>query len=295
MLRFAFALLLVVSVQANRIQLHKSKTKSGASCDDLEITFRNRLAAFQRFLDENPDLDAVSRATQLRVMMRTYGIIRPLRRARTCAWVVDDDSAEIEQARDIVQVLLAGNPCAEAARSEVQAGTSAQTPQDEIRSVQRALTILSSESCEVGEVSEETAISDGDDVDAEISNAEHVLQDSIDELEDSVSREGAFIQTDSNTGGLLGFMRGVGTVFLVMLLVLVCIPMFAVIGGFIASALLGLSGAPRTPDNLLFGLAFAAGGLTGGVLGIGVCFDQLFNQLMPRLCPGCPGPQCACQ
>merc|ERR1711865_1298584 len=86
--------------------------------------------------------------SQARVTMRTYGIIRTLRRARTCSWVTQNDSDEIEQARGIVQSLLAGNPCAEVARAELESGSSAETAQVEIASIRRAMSVLTSDSCE---------------------------------------------------------------------------------------------------------------------------------------------------
>jgi hypothetical protein len=296
MFRFALALVVIASIEAGRVTVHRydvseSKAKWGASCDHLQTTFRNRVVAFQTFLDANPDLDAVSRAAQIRVMMRTYGIIRPLRRARECSWVVDNDSEEIEQARNIVQILLAGNPCAEAARSELEVGTTAVTPQDEIQSVQRAVSVLSSETCEVGELPEQTETLDEENVDSEISNAEDGLQDAIDELESSVP-EGAFIQTESSTAGVVGFMRGLAVAFLMILLLLACVTLVFAIGFFIAGLLTylmvvfsirGSTDPSAGAIGIIIPFAALYGGMGAGVLGLAGCAYQLYTQLLPRL------------
>lgn len=295
MFRPVLALLVVASVEASRVQVHRSSDAESkakwASCDHLQNVFRDRVAAFQTFLEENPDLDAVSRAAQVSVVMKTYGIIRPLRRARECSWVVDEDGEEIEQARGIVQILLAGNPCAEAARSELESGTSAGTPQDEIQSVQRAVNVLSSETCEVGEMPEETI--DEENVDAELRNAEDDLQDAIDECESSVSPEGAFIQTESSTGSVRGFMRGIGVAILMLLLLLACVGVVAVIGTLIAAVLGFLALLPPLiatggsgglgMQYMVVPYAVVAAGAVSGVIGLAGCAHQLYNQMLPRL------------
>jgi len=272
---------------ASRIQAHdngKSEAKFGATCEDLQTTFHNRLINFQTFLDAT-DLDAMSRTAQVRIMMRTYGIIRPLRRARTCDWVIANDSEEIEQARGIVQTLLAGNPCAEAARSELQAGTHAETAELEVQSLRRAMSVLTSDDCEVGELSEEIATAD-EDVEVQLRNAEDEVQDLIEES--ASSEEGAFIQTDSEVGFLRGFLRGLAVAFLMLFLLLACAGAVAVItvlitvtlvyfaefGTFILNAPAGLGSA---------GYLIMPAGMVGGVAGLASCSYQLYTQLLPRL------------
>ena len=151
MLRSVVALVLIASSEATRIAAHsdsKSQTKFGASCDDLQAMFHNRVVAFKSSFDANPDLDEIGRVAQARVMMRTYGIIRTLRHARTCSWVIENDSDDIEQAREIVQVLLAENPCAEAARSQLATGASDSTTAGiEVQSLYCAMSILASDNC----------------------------------------------------------------------------------------------------------------------------------------------------
>ena len=125
MFRVVVALVLTASSEASRVAVHggsesKSQTKFGASCDDLQAMFHDRVVAFKSSLDANPDLDEIGRVAQARVMMRTYGIIRTLRRARACSWVIENDNDDIKQAREIVQTLLAENPCADAARSQAR-------------------------------------------------------------------------------------------------------------------------------------------------------------------------------
>lgn len=326
MFRTVVALALIASSsEAARIAAHavvhdgsasKFQTKFGASCEDLQVLFHNRVVAFKSTLDANPDLDEISRVAKARVMMSTYGIIRTLRRARTCSWVIENDSDDMEQAREIVQILFAENPCADAARSQLAIGASDATAEIGFQSIYRAMAILASDNCELVESVElidneampdeealdESAVESA--VDIELSNTEAALQDAIDETVDSSQEgEGAFIQTKSNAGTFGGFMRVVGVVFWTMLLMLACISTYAIIGMLITTALAMLFAivshdarrflnvcfrhcydtGPFSP-GVTFGaqvIGFFVGGIGGGVVGIGGCSYQLYNQLLP--------------
>jgi len=289
MLRSLLASAFVCFCGASRIQVHdsgKSEANFGATCEDLQTTFHNRLVSFQTFLDAT-DLDAMSRTAQVRIMSRTYGIIRPLRRARTCDWVIANDSQEIEQARGIVQTLLAGNPCTDAARSELQAGTHAETAELEVQSLGRALSVLTSDDCEVGAQSEETATAD-EDVEVQLRNAEDDVQDLIEDAADS--QEGAFIQTtDSKVGFFRRFLRGLAVAFLMLVLLLACASAAAVITAFVAAALIYFVEFGGFILNTPAGIGTTAGygglffGAIGGVVGLASCSYQLYTQLLPRL------------
>jgi len=279
-----FALVLATSVEATRIQVHETnQNKFGASCDDLQNSFTSRLAAFQDFLDANPDLDAVSRATEARAMMRTYGILRTLRRARTCSWVVDNDSKELEQARSIVQSFLSRNPCADVARSELEAGASAESGEIELQSVQRAMAILSSDNCESGEPPEETLNFD-EDADAQLSNAEDALQDVIEELEDPAGA--AFIQMEA--GSVRGFFRAMGVAFLMLFLLLACVGTIALIAAFISVIIAHMilpscGGVPHCYRGMSLYFHALFGGGAAAAVGIAPCAYDLYTQMLPRL------------
>jgi len=279
---------LVAAAGANRIHtVDKTEThvKWGASCDALQTRFHDRLVAFQASVDAIPDMDAMSRASQARVTMRTYGIIRTLRRARTCSWVTQNDSDEIEQARGIVQSLLAGNPCAEVARSELESGMSAETAAVEITSIRRAMSVLASDSCESSELPEETGNNEGTDAQgqAQLIEAEDRLADAVDGMEEG---ETSFIQTDSKAGSLLGFMRGVGVAFMMIFLLLACAASVALVGiaiGLVITILLELLGACNGPDCLALLIFPFVGGYGGVATGLVGCTYQLYTQLLPRV------------
>lgn len=261
---------------------HESHARWGSmSCEDLQTRFGDRLVAFRASTDAIPDMDAVGRVTQARIMMRTYGIMRTLRRARNCQWVIQNDSEEIQQAREIVQSLLAGNPCAEAARSEMESGLSAETAQVEIASIRRAMSILTSDSCDPAGITEEFVTAEGNDID--LTEAEDNLVDAIESMEEG---ESSFLESDSTAGFLRGFMRGVGVAFLMIFLLLACAGSVMLIGAVIGLAIgimLELLGFCHGPDCLAMMIFPMIGGAGGLVTGIGGCSYQLYTQLLPRL------------
>merc|ERR1719329_1574799 len=126
--------------------------------------FHDRVIAVQAALD--------GEAGRARLMMRSYSVIRTLRRARTCSWVVDGDSADVEQLRGIVQSMLDDNPCAEAARAELETGVSAETSEIEARKLAGSISILMSDNCEINEPEGEEAMVSEADLEAEASEAE---------------------------------------------------------------------------------------------------------------------------
>jgi len=296
MFRVAVCSVLIASVIASRrIQEHdfaKSQTKFGASCEDLQASFRSRVAGLQTLLDAHPEESTFNRATQARFTMRTLGIVRTLRRARTCAWVVDGDSDDIEQIRDIVQVMLAGNPCAQVARGELAAGTSAGSV--DMQAVRRAMSVLVSDSCEVTLPSDEDdpTFNPNDDaeLDAQIAVAEAQAQDVVEEFMDVSYHEengGAFVETSSDalvSGIYGGVRRTLGVVFLSILLMLACVGVMAFIGIFVGLLFLELQGGCYSRGCVYAVPAFMGMGMFGGgVVGLGVCSYQLFTRLLPSL------------
>jgi len=316
MFRAVVALVLTASSEASRVKVDgrsesKSQTKFGASCDDLQAMFHNRVVAFKSSFDANPDLDEIGRVAQARVMMRTYGIIRTLRRARTCSWVIENDSDDVEQAREIVQVLLAENPCADAARSQLATGASdAATAGMEVQSLYRAMTILASDNCELVESVESAEQTDNEAtldeealdesaLDIELSETEAAVQDAIDQVMDSSQdSEGAFIQTKSNEGIFGRFRRVIGVVFWTLFLLVACVSNYVIIGMLITLVLslliavvslefrgeIGCNGfwAQGGCQASYMGIFLAMlSGTAGVAVGIVGCSYQLYNQLLP--------------
>ena len=120
MFRSLFVWLSLVSAGANRVHTHSQlDTEFGASCDNLQSRFHDQVHTFRAALDARASESAVAQA---RFSMRMLGIVRTLRRAQACDWVVENNSDDIEEMRGIMQELITENPCAEAARSELDAG-----------------------------------------------------------------------------------------------------------------------------------------------------------------------------
>jgi len=289
----------IASVISHRIQLNNElddqsqlQNDFGASCADLEMMFHNRLTVIQSVLDAQPDLNALGRATQVRLLMRSYGVLRTLRRAKTCSWVAENDG-DIAQMRDIVQTFLDVNPCAEAARAELEASVSDEASEIDVESLQRSMSILLSENCEVMEVSEEQVDFTSEDLDAQLSEAENDLQDNIDDLADPSESVGAFIQSDGRF--FSGLLRRLHLAFIFIILLLACAGTAVLIGMFLFFVVAGLlvevipALRRRVPDSAGFGTLwlslasiFIAGPVGGGV-GLLTCSYQLYTQLLPRV------------
>lgn len=297
MFRIGIASVLIASVAAGRVQVesHKFETKFGASCEDLQTSFHTRVVGLQDFLDAHSDESNFNTATQARFMMRSYQIIRTLRRANTCAWVVDGDSDDIEQTRAIVQTLIAGNPCAEAARDELAAGRSAETAQIEVQSVWRAMSVLQSDNCEIAPYEESDTISLDDEVElnGQLEDLDAQAQDSIDVVLDEIEEDagGALVQTDSDVRmrSFRTVMRTLGVVFLMIFLLLACAGTAAIISAFLAFAIsqytvLSWCAACHGDVGLLHAFhAVFFGFLPGGAIGLAACSHQLYTQLLPAL------------
>jgi len=270
----------LVSVGASRIQDFDTKleTEFGASCDDLQTRFHTQVHAFRAAFEAQT---SESMTTQARFTMRMFGVIRTLRRAQECSWVIENNSDDMEDMRSIVEQLLAGNPCGEAARSELEAAVSSD---GELQTISRAMSILLSDDCEVSEVQEDDAQDDVQDQ----QGADEQLQDSIDEMMDAEEEgEGAFIQMDQ-TGRFRRFMRAVGVFFLMLFLLLACVGAAAVIGFFLGAFIVfpilrrtGLIQLGHSGYEVL-SVAFL-GTLAGGTVGLVGCANQLYTNLLPRV------------
>jgi len=276
---------LVALVGANRVQIHLDTiAKSGASCDDLHTSFSNRLASFQESID-SLDTDAgVSRGYQTRQAMRVYGIMRTLRRARSCSWVMDSDSEDMVQAQGIAQTLLAGNPCADAARSEMEAGLSAGSQEAQAHAMTRAVSMLMSDTCEASEIPDDAASSEDElELDAQLSETEEQVQDGIQEMmEASEGQEGSFIQLKSN----VRLFRVLGVIFLMLFLLVACTVTVTLITMYIVmilSVVLLFTGLGTASTFAMLGVVYEGAVLFPPTI-VG-CGYLLYNQVLPRLTP----------
>lgn len=211
---------------------------------------------------------------------------RSLRRARTCSWVVDGNSEDIEQMRGIVQVMLAGNPCAQAARAELEAGAS----DESVESMQRAMRVLVSENCEVTLPPDEEAlainIDNEEELEVQLELAEQQAQEVVDEAMDSAMNEGSsLIDTTRSKGMFSSFFRTLAVLLMVVFLLLACSVTAFWISAFIALLLILLRVIPNCSFHLHApncGVSFIMGfGGVGSVLGFVGCAYTLVTQLLP--------------
>lgn len=295
MFRVALCLGLLASAAAKRIQVDKSdetvksRAKFGASCEDLQSTFNNRVDGIQVMVNAHPDDTTFNAVTRARFTMRTVGVLRVLRRARTCSWVVDNDGEDLEQMRGIAQVMLAGNSCAQAARAELQAGAS-----DDATTVRRALEILVSENCEATVSDEEDVpfdVRDEEEVEAEVDLAEEQAQETADELMESAAMgeesNSAFIEI--NRWGIFGgIWRTLGVIFLFMLLFIVCLTGLGWAAMFLTMAFQlivcrGWCNISLTGTNGILTFTQWSIGVFGLVTtGTIACAHQIVNEVVPR-------------
>lgn len=284
MFRAALIWLCLASAGASRIKLEEDtrlKIDFGASCENLQTRFHNQVHAFRVAVEAHTSESAV---TQARLAMRMHGIIRTLRRAQSCDWVVENDSEDIEEMRGIMQELLAGNACADAARLELEAGAS--TEAETSAAIPRAMLILLSDDCEVPEIQPTDDAQTPEQV-------EEGLQDAIDEIMDAEDEGESLMQLDQ-TGRFQRFMRGVGIVFLMLFLLLGCVSgvaaVAAVIGAVVAFVLMAINLGTvliltATEGWAIVGLVGFAmyGALFSLPVGIVGCAIRLYHTVLPRL------------
>jgi len=288
MFRIAIFVVVLASSLASRVTTSgdaaKTKAEFGPTCDDLHSIFHNRVNDLQTMLDSLPNDNTFTRITQARFTMKTVGVARVLRRAQTCTWVVEGDDDDVEHMRGIAQVMLAGNPCAHIARTELNAATSDDST-IELAAVGRAMSILVSENCEAALDMDEDVptmnLDDDAELEARIEEVQQQAQDTVDELMDTATGEesnGAFVET-SPYGGVF---RTLGVVFLFLVLLMACATAGAFIGVMIGAAYATIAyrgWACHFCGQLEVMMGFAV----GGVVGLGSCAYTFSTQLLPRL------------
>jgi len=284
---FSVWAVLFVPSTANRVQVdaHVGNIKSDIfdSCDDLQNIFHSRVQRLHALQQAHVDSSSMTATTQVRFAMRAAGVIRVLRRARDCPWVIEGNADEIGQVRDAAQLALAGNPCGDAA---VEALSAPPPPENQLKPLQDAVQILSSDNCEVQESISQTEISGLEDetlLSQMLIDEEERVQDQIDELMDEAAAEnegeaGAFIQTE---GIFHRVMRMMGIVLLTLLYLLSCATVGVLIGGLILTLTLGIACeyVTRGPDGLACLLFPFGGAALGGAAGLVSCgIDALYAQ-----------------
>lgn len=279
--------LVVASAVATRVEVEKfwsaravERSAWGASCDDLQENFRGRVAGIRTAFDAIEDYETASRWTSARMMMRAYGLIRTMRRAESCSWVQDDSSEDMADLREVIETLIAANPCAEVARAQLNADTTDDSADDEISSIQRALWALTSDDCNTNVPVEELEGVDADRAAQGLRDAEDNLVDSIEQLEEE--SESSLIQTDSKF--IARLFRAIGVVFLLLLFASVCTGVMAFLGLALGFLAVTLSSFPTPESQLVAAFLYPFIGFYGGAaLGLLGCMYRTLAVVLPQL------------
>lgn len=269
MLRSLFVLTSVATVEASRakIESHSAlEAKWGASCDSLQNRFHTQVQTCQTALNAANSAESTSTVSQGRLLMRMYGLVRTLRRGQQCAWVIENNSEDLEEMRGMTQQLIADNPCGEAARAEFEAGAA----DDSLQAMARGLSILASDNCEVSEIPEsQSQDTDGQDLDGQV-------QDEIDALMDAEEEGGAAFIQESQSRFFGGFMRRIGVFFLTLFLVLACAGSVAIIAYFLTTIVLPII-VRRPLYTETIGYVSLMAGAGAGLIGLAGCTSQLYS------------------
>lgn len=249
MFRILTACTFLASTGASRIQADTASKIEwpGSSCEDLQRRFQNRLADLRETveaIDVESDSE-LSTITRVRITTRMLGLIRTTRRARDCSWLLENDGDDLEEMRGVTSTLLAANPCAEAARSEMEAGNAIEHTAGQAQSLSRAISLLMSDDCELAESDQEEEEVDISMVpeapEEQLEEAEDELQGRLNDLlEDQV--EGAFIQLESHGPRSRGIAVRLGVFFIILFLMYLCFNVFALVAVFLTYFLLHLGG-----------------------------------------------------
>lgn len=227
MIRVVSFLLMLSLADANRLSTHEIAqsevtSKFFENCDDLQGIFRGRVAAVQSLVDAHPAAMGLSKMDQARFTMRMFAVVRTLRRAKDCAWVVDGDREDVQAAQAIVQVTLAGNPCAAAAMAELTP-EAYEAAAHELVPLQRAMLVLVSDTCVVAEL-EEMDVPDAQAGVEAAQERDEQMTNTIDELFEQASTEstGAPASLVQSESLLQSIFAWVGAIFFAIAFGLAC-------------------------------------------------------------------------
>lgn len=263
-------------LESNELDHSDVKSKFFDSCEELQGLFHTRVSAVQTLLAAHPDATGLSKINQARFTMRTFGVVRTLRRAKDCAWVVDGDSEDVQAAQAIVQVTLAGNPCAAAAMAELTP-EAYEAAAHELVPLQRAMLVLVSDTCVVPEL-EEMDAQDEQAVMEASQESEEQMTNAIDDLfeEAAIENEGGSASLVQSESLLQSIFAWTGAIFFAIAFGLACaVPSFfvgAAIGILLASGWCSCcSTSPGCQEGLPLVILAAYGSVP---LGFAICAAQ---------------------
>lgn len=250
------------------------------TCEELQGLFRGRVSAVQNILDAHPNATGLSRMDQARFTMRTFAVVRTLRRAKDCEWAVEGTSEDIQAAQAIVQVTLAGNPCAAAAMAELTP-EAYETAAHELIPLQRAMLVLVSDTCVVPELVELDLENEQGQMES-LQESEEQMANTIDELfeEAAIESEGGTQASLMQSQFLERVFAWVGAIFFAIVFGFACVVPGAVVGMFIglmmASLFCACCGSGPCQEGL--GIAILGSG-AGSLLGFAQCASIPILQL----------------
>jgi hypothetical protein len=217
---FRVAACLFALAAASRVERHEHKAKWGATCESLQASFLERLGAVRESV-ANMDAEHLGRGTRARLTMRMYGIGRTMRRASTmeCEWVQDQDSQHVNEARELVETLMAQNPCAEAAQAEFQKAHGVETEDERAVVMQRAMSILASDTCEPTEI----IIEDVPEPDpAACEDVEDRAMEGVEQMVEASNGSGSSFAETNEQYAIERFIRFLVVLAIFVLLVVLC-------------------------------------------------------------------------
>lgn len=281
--------ILLSPIVANRVNVNHHtdigalESKSGVhffnSCHDLQTMFRTRVENIRTLQEAHPDESTFGATTRARFMMRTFGAVRILRRAKDCPWVVDGNTDDMDHVEEVARFALAGNPCGGAA---LKALASPAPAEDALQPLQQAVYIIFSDNCEVPSEILQTEAIDDDDLPNRVTAAEDDAQVTIEDLMDAAAAEGddiasgSFLQTE---GIFLWVAQTIAAVFLGILYLLSCTTLASLLLGFFLYIIAAIPCSIAAPGPSALGcLIFPMGGAALGVAaGVISCGYQLAN------------------
>jgi len=255
--------------------------KFGASCETLQTRLRTRSKNLLDFSNLHSGADNMTVTASAFAVMKVSAVMRVLRRASDCPWVVDGSHDEIETVGKVVHSLLASNPCAPAAVAELQLlGTDGE---EGAMPMARAMSILMSDTCKYEDQSQGSnefdKIADVDNIEME-----ELVQDRVEEMIETTGTGSLVGQGSSlveqldmqRTQGVLYLWKLIGAIMLGVLAIMACgfVGLYAglIIGGMFGAFLTGLL---NLSDDI-FWAGLLLGTPLGGLTGAATCGTQFY-------------------
>jgi len=233
------ALLVVVAVDGarikeemdNRLDVNSDNTWY-RSCDTLQKRFVTGSKRLQDLVDSTGGSETPSVKTQMHLVLKSSAILRTLRRSQACPWVVSGHADDIQAVGDVVRSVLAHNPCTSAAMAELQKmqnddGKEGNAP------VGKAMSILLSDTCEVGEFKQPEDFDASDIVDPANLEIEEEVMDGIEEIMMSESANSSPSLLETHRPPASYMLKVMGAIMLGVFFVLQCANTAFWVAGFI--------------------------------------------------------------